>query len=271
MTKYKPILKGYKECFNKMYSIVQNPNLPKKDNIQNTFNYMALLLKNEKYDDTAKTTEPLALKALIEDMNGNIPHYFIKDNSLVDFLKNTTVKDCSIVKDYIYENSKEIVTFSTSDDGCYHFIAVHSEVESHLFAYLFSKERNRFIVCPFFDTNGYMFDLDEDTDLTESPVGRMAVNFIYYINAFPNKVLDGVPNDMVKNDKPKYVGSNNFSIGIAEEIVEKSQIVNGRIVSPHFRSGFFRHYTSDRYTNMKGKVQFIAGTMVKAKAKTVVA
>ena len=264
MTKYKPILKGYKEAFNHFYNVTHNPNLTKHDNIQRTFNLMSEVLQKDP-DPASKAVEAVALEALIEDMNGNVPHFFIKDNSLVDFLKNTTVNDYSIVKDYILENSSPL----DSEDTRYYYVAVHSEIESHLIAYLWTEQK--LVVCPFFDKNGFAFELTPQSKFEDAPLSKMAVNFIYYIKAFPDKIIDGVPSDMVKNDRPKYGASKNYSIGIADEIVEKSQTVNGHLVSPHFRSGFFRHYTDDRYINMKGKVQFIAATMVKGKAKTVVA
>lgn len=100
---------------------------------------------------------------------------------------------------------------------------------------------------------------------------RLAINLIYYLKAFPEKILDGVPQDMVRDDKKKFSESRTYNIGIADEIVEKTEVKDGRVIIPHFRSGFFRHYSDDRYINMKGKVQFIAATMVKGKAKTIVA
>lgn len=263
-TKYKNILKEQKELFQKFYNTVANPNFTRYENIQLTINSLA---KNiSEYSESEFSREAalssIWLKVIIDDMNGEITHFFIKDNSLVEFLKNTEVKDTSIVEKFIKEHSSPL----KSTNERYYTLAVHSETEGLAFTYLQNNERTIVVV---FD-NDYTYDFKLGaTKLT--PLCKMAINFIYYLKAFPEKILDGVPADMVKNDKKKFTSSNCHSVGIADEIVEKSEVINGHLVSPHFRSGFFRHYTDDRYINMKGKVQFIAATMVKGKAKTVVA
>lgn len=262
--KYKNILKTQKELFQKFYNTVANPNFTRHENIQLTINSLAKNISDHAGTEFNREValSLIWLKALIDDMNGEITHYFIKDNSLIDFLKTTEVKDTSIVEEFIKENSSPL----KSIDERYYTVAIHSEFDGLVFTYLHNKEK--VLVTVFNDDHTYDFKLGA-TKLT--PLCKMAINFIYYLKAFPEKILDGVPVDMVKNDKKKFTSSNCHSVGIADEIVEKSEIVNGHLVSPHFRSGFFRHYTDDRYINMKGKVQFIAATMVKGKAKTVVA
>lgn len=263
-TKYKNILKEQKELFQKCYNKVSDPNLTRHENIQLTINTLAKNISEFSESEFSREAalSSIWLKAIIDDMNGSITHFFIKDNGLADFLKSTEVKDTLIVEDFIKEHSSALKSISER----YYTVAVHSENEGLVFTYLQNDERT--VVTVFDNAHTYDFQLGA-TKLT--PLCKMAINFIYYLKAFPEKILDGVPADMVKNDKKKFASSNCHSVGIADEIVEKSEVVNGHLVSPHFRSGFFRHYTDDRYINMKGKVQFIAATMVKGKAKTVVA
>jgi len=45
---------------------------------------------------------------------------------------------------------------------------------------------------------------------------------------------------------------------------------DARIVTPHFRSGYFRHLSSDFYKNKKGQIIFIHETFVKGTAQTVI-
>lgn len=262
-TKYKPILKSQKKLFNTVYERVHNPNLTRNQNIQNTINAMSNLLSGYigTSDEKEAQLSAVAQKAIIDELNGQLVHYYIKDKSLISFLENTEIKDTSIIDEYVREN-KLLLTFKDS----YYSIALHTENSGLLITYLMNNKSTTVIV--FDDMHSFNFNLK--AKLTD-PLCKIAVNLIYYMKAFPEKVLEGVPDDMVKNDKKKVQDNKNYSIGIADEIVEKSEYVNGHLVSPHFRSGFFRHYTDDRYINMKGKVQFIAATMVKGKAKTVVA
>lgn len=263
--KYKGILKREKKLFNDYYEKVHNPNKTRHENIQNTINAVAKRLSEFTEEEKNKYNVSLVsvgVKALIDDLNGTLPHYFIKDLCLIDFLKNTEVKDTSIVEEYIKENSLDV----GYDEERYYMAAIHTEKEGLLLFFIYDK--NAVTVVVFEDDKSYRFLLKTTKKL--EPICRMAINFIYYLKAFPNKIIDGVPQEMVKNDKKKFNAKYCHSIGVADEIVEKTEIVNGHIVIPHFRSGFFRHYTDDRYINMKGKVQFIAATMVKGKAKTVV-
>ena len=265
MKKYKPVLVRQKELLNDIYKTVSNPNKTNKENMQAALNAFTDLLKEYQTDGNpdkkvAQLTS-VSVKGLIDEMNGTVTHYFIKDESLINFLKETEIRDTSIVRDYIDENCLKLDSYAS-----YYSIALHTENEGLFFTYL--KHDDRVIVVAFSKESAVDFDLR--CKLT-NPISRLSVNLVYYLKAYPEKVLSGVPDDMVKNDKKKMQNIKTCTIGIADEIVEKTEVVNGHIVSPHFRSGFFRHYTDDRYVNMKGKVQFIAATMVKGKAKTVVA
>jgi DNA-directed RNA polymerase subunit beta' len=112
------------------------------------------------------------------------------------------------------------------------------------------------------------FEVDEfveEFDDVESPnanIYNLGMNFLFYINAFPDCIIDGVPNGVKRNPKGKVIST-------SDKIVSHTTVEHG-FVRPHFRSGYFRHLNSDWYVNCKGKVQFIASTMVKGKAKTVI-
>lgn len=262
MRKYKNILKGYKEAFNFVEKQVHNPNLTKKENIQNTINAISQRLDKNSDGVTSgdASVAAVGLKAIIDDMNGDLTHFFISDKSLFNFLKETEIKDTSIVNEYIKEH-QSILNLNSG----YYTIGIHSEDEAYCVTYISNPEKT--VVVVFKDDSATHFPINVKVS---DPICKLAINLIYYLKAFPEKIIEGVPQDMVKNDKKKFNSSNCHSVGIADEIVEKTEVVNGHIVSPHFRSGFFRHYADDRYVNMKGKVQFIAATMVKGKAKTVI-
>lgn len=260
-TKYKGVLKTQKEIFNYCYKTVCNPNLTRKENTQNAINDMAKTLANYR-EGHEKSSELMAVSfsALIEDFNGNLPHYFISDKNFLEFLKTTEIRDTEVIKDYITENKKMVFEKCGSMN-----IALHTEEEGFVFSYIQNEDKT--IVCVF-GNNDDTWDFPL-TVQPKSPYCKLAINLIYYMKAYPDKVLDGVPEDIVKNDRSKY--QNSYHIKVADEIVEKTEVVDGRIVTPHFRSGHFRYLKSDYYKNKKGQVIFIAATMVKGKAKTVVA
>ena len=88
------------------------------------------------------------------------------------------------------------------------------------------------------------------------------MNFLFYITAFPDCVVDGVPNGVKRNPNSKVLST-------SDKIISHKTVEHG-FVRPHFRSGYFRHFNSDWYKNCKGQVRFIASTMVRGKAKTVI-
>ena len=109
----------------------------------------------------------------------------------------------------------------------------------------------------------YTFCAEEfDRKKSDKPwVFNMAMNFLFYINAFPECVIDGVPAGVKRNPAAK-------SIAVSDKVVSHTDVEHG-FVRPHFRSGYFRHLNSDYFVNCKGQVRFIESTMVKGRAKTV--
>ena len=88
---------------------------------------------------------------------------------------------------------------------------------------------------------------------------RLAVNTIAYMNAFPECIVDGVPNN-IKEEYSK-------SIKLSEKVVEN--LSDTKRMTPHFRRGYFKCLTSDFYTKKKGQIIFVKETMVNGNAKTV--
>lgn len=187
------------------------------------------------------------------EITGGIDRYYVKDESLFDFFKTTEVKQKeieSIVKNLLSEKrhfltygiigKTQSYTINCLDYGDYHIITV------------------------FTDDMYYTLCIEQfDSKKSEHNwVFNLAMNFLFYINAFPECVIDGVPSDVKKNPKAK-------TISLSNKIVSHTTTEHG-FVRPHFRSGYFRHLNSDYFVNCKGQVRFIASTMVKGKAKTVI-
>ena len=81
------------------------------------------------------------------------------------------------------------------------------------------------------------------------------------MNTFPDCVVDGVPH-FIKEEYSK-------TIGIAEKVIEDINSDSKKIVSPHFRRGYFKRLTSDYFTHKKGQTVFVRETIVNGKAKTI--
>ncbi len=193
----------------------------------------------------------LEIGAVSKDIDEGIDRYYVKDDSLFDFFRQTSVRDKevqAVLDSFNKEHDMDIwgvigqnfscTIIRTMDPNGENSIVVLTDEYNHMFvpSELLKEER------------GEMFNL--------------VMNFLFYIQAFPECVIDGVPNGVKRNPKAK-------SISISDKIVSHTSVERG-FIRPHFRSGYFRHFNSDFYVNCKGKVQFIASTMVKGKAKTVI-
>jgi hypothetical protein len=90
---------------------------------------------------------------------------------------------------------------------------------------------------------------------------HVILNMLFYMNAFPDYVYEGVPKRAVLDEKTFH--KNRITINPNPDFFEKIE------KSPHLRRGHFRTYSSNYFTNMKGKTAFIEPTFVKGKSITV--
>ena len=187
--------------------------------------------------------------AVSEEISNGIDRYYVKDDSLFDFFRMTEVRQKEIIS--ILE------TLDCEENGMMWGVLG----QSYSCVILYTKTPNGLhIITIFDDTLNQTFCVEECKD--KNNAYNFALNFLFYIKAFPECVLDGVPNGVKRNTKAK-------SISISDKIVSHSTVERG-FVRPHFRSGYFRHFNSDYFVNCKGQVRFIASTMVKGKAYTVI-
>lgn len=186
------------------------------------------------------------------EVYSGITRYYIKDESLFEFFKSTEVKKKEI---------KSILDLEMM------------KLKNEFFVCgVLGKEQSYTVVCTDFkgqhivsvltDDMNYTFCIEQFNDEKLKWVFNLAMNFIFYINAFPECVVDGVPSGTKRIEKSR-------TISITDKIVSHTTTEHG-FVRPHFRSGYFRHFNSDYFVNCKGQVRFIASTMVKGKAKTVI-
>ena len=187
------------------------------------------------------------------EIQQGINRYYIRDESLFDFFKNTEIRQ------------KEVEAILDSDVLDNPFGVIGQSLAFTLIC--LTTERNDkvlHIITVLTDDMNYTFCVEEFNKKVngDSWAYNMAMNFLFYIRAFPECVIDGVPNGVKRNPRSKVIST-------SDKIVSHTTVEHG-FVRPHFRSGYFRHLNSDYFVNCKGQVRFIASTMVKGKAKTVI-
>lgn len=212
-------------------------------------------------DDVMRLQYWLEVFALKEDVRQGICRFYIKDGSLLEFFRNTEVKE------------KEVSSLLKTD----FFDLLNEKSGSVMITGLLGQSFSCTIICKTFiregkpkhfvtvltDEMNYAFII-EDFDIKRNKndsVFNTVINFFFYINAFPECVVDGVPSGVKRDNNAK-------TLSTSEKVVSHTTVEHG-FVRPHFRSGYFRHYNSDFYVNCKGQVRFITSTIVKGKAKTV--
>ncbi len=214
-----------------------------------------------------------------DDSKGELLHIFFLDKKLRDFLELTTLSDLDGIKKFLYENGQSKNVFhlfsKTITSTVVYRFALHLPYESEGYAFALSLEEDGSVELYFSlaqhggsMSDKFYADVIKKTDevsLTHAKMFRLAINTIAYMICFPDCVEDGVPKNLFERGETKM--PKNFSLQLSEKIKESDNNQLSKI--PHFRKGHFRVLQSDYFTNKKGKIVFVAETMVKGKAKTV--
>jgi hypothetical protein len=209
------------------------------------------------------------------DASKRMLHLYFVDKSLKKFLENVPLADLEGIGKYIDENG--MINEQGKMKLSYFPFGIHVPYENKYKGYAFglmNNEEKKMILNWAVGKEGawcseknYKDLLKEDSkdanDITR--IFRLAINTIAYMEAFPECIKDGVPEFIKDSEKDK-----SFMIDIAEKVIEPvTESTSGKVVSPHFRRGFYRRLSSDYYKNKKGQIIFVSETMVNGKAKTV--
>jgi hypothetical protein len=92
---------------------------------------------------------------------------------------------------------------------------------------------------------------------------RVIINLIFYMNAYPENVIDGVPQKAI-------IDENIFSSKSRITISKNLELLKKQEINPHLRRGHFRTFTSDYYVHKQGETIWIAPMFIKGEAKTVI-
>lgn len=263
---YKNILAKQTEEYNKLYKQIckTHPSWSKKDKSGSAIRAMSQLrglslekvlqLRQDPFSDIKGYQYFIETFAISADLDGGIIRYYLKDDSLFEFFKSTEIKQKeveSILNSGVLNEPIGVLGQSFSFTIiCFEFPRTDDLLEH--------------TVTVLTDGMNYSFCVEEfNKKMSENPwVFNMAMNFLFYISAFPECVIDGVPNGVKRNPKA-------LNVSISDKIVAHRTVEHG-FIRPHFRSGYFRHLNSDYFVNCKGQIRFIASTMVKGRAKTVI-
>ena len=115
--------------------------------------------------------------------------------------------------------------------------------------------------------NGYIITNNSITDNVYSKkiyeYYRVIMNLIFYMNAYPENVINGVPQKAVLDENLK-ISDRKITISKNTELFENYE------KSPHLRRGHWRTFTSDYFTNKQGETIWIDPIYIKGEAYTVI-
>lgn len=263
----------------------------KHHDLEKIFEYYSLYLMNDFICDEigdeyiAAGLSDIASTILFNDIKGKTKHIFIQDSELYKLLESIPVKDIKGMKDYIKEYGEETIFYSL-DTKLKDLDSVKENKQKRLYYCIhFPEEINKDglavrlrivndeLVCDcikgheaasFSSESKYLKHPELETDRTDLKMWQLTVNTFFYMKTFPECVKLGVPSGFTF-DFP--TTSEKLKLGTSEKILETRKQINdkSKIVTPHFRKGYFRYLGSDYFKEKRGQFVFVHETMVKAR------
>lgn len=259
---YKPILEALTTEFNKTYKEInkKTPYYPLREKQQMAIEIMAK--KRKDFIDThgsgkygsliaQYTAEIIAVE--VDTIKNELTRYYLEDDSLFDFFKETELKQKEIdrICEALKKNANSYTAFGMLGKT-FSCTVVLNNSSNKCFMSVLTPEMNYTFVPS-------EIDLKRQSDHT---MFNMVMNFMLYQEAFPEKIIDGVPNGVKRT-------LNSQSVKISEKIILPGEHEHKGFVKPHYRSGYFMHFKAERYVNVRGQTRFVAGKFIRGKAKTV--
>lgn len=237
------------------------------------------ILTNPLLTPERRQIDTFCLDLWAADANKKLLHLYFVDRSLYEFLENVKLPDLNGIIEYIKDNgfsSKQKILLPngkpltvSEEETSYYSFGIHipnvSKESGYAFSFMMNKNKEIALIwvigrdrgwCPI---KKYKDLLKEESKNSKEIVKiiQFAVNTVAYMNTFPGCVIDGVP-EIIK--KQPFYNDNSLYVDISDKIVDYSENTNiGKKVSPHFRRGYFKRLTAERYTKMRGKLIFVHG------------
>jgi len=233
-------------------------------------------------DERMFQLQDMYMMCLLSDADTSIYNYYIESNELLNFFKDTKIKK-EIIPHII--NSTEMLTVYNSKYEKYFNldVEVNGRKMNHYIGCIHAKniERSFYFMVQSFEganiatmmiLNGSKIscrcpireDVVDEVNQKEYEIARIVLNMLFYMDAFPDKILDSPPAECID----KLNCNNSKTITMSDEI--RDYLHENRDVSPHLRRGHFRYLASDFYKNKKGQTIFVKSSFVKGQAKTII-
>lgn len=215
-------------------------------------------------------------------------NYYIESKDIADFFTTTKIKKESEknIKDIIRKKSILLEDKNYKMDSFSGFIftkTLQRTISFNIITQLKNNEEHSQILISDGDTFR-VCDLDsillkqkvfqentfvsvsesEDDSHIKCTYIRLLLNMLFYMEAFPNKILNTPPNEV----SDKLNKHNSKTIETHKTIA--SYLKENQDISPHLRRGHFRYLSDDRYINKKGQFVFVNPSFVKGQAKTII-
>lgn len=219
-----------------------------------------------------------------DELDGKCIHYFVDDENLKEFLLKTELRDLDFYRnlDGITRETEESVGYGCyegitaeereemqefgnrrltfvlhfkNEERCPRYMLIYNNKKDHAFlgCIVYEGDKKHFYHCGFWDKK------DAKKTIKEFEYIRLGINFLFYIQAFPETVREGIPKGykVTEGYKNKRVCVKTSSKLIADG--------DKRKVTAHFRRGYFRYLGSEWYKAKRGKTIFVDATVVNSK------
>ena len=216
------------------------------------------------------------------DANKKFTHIYFKNKELRNFLAEMKLSNLEETIEFLYE-SGESFKYTPSYDGIHPLgkseniqvfsfgihIPYEKEDKGYAFQLLFNERKELDLIWAVGKNEGWCSAENYKNNLKSSDehsdfftyIFRLAINTIAYMKAFPECVTEGVPK--TEFEECGYI------LEVSEKVLENTNIDFNKMISPHFRKGYWKLLKSDFYTHKKGQLVFVSETMVNGIAKTV--
>ena len=216
------------------------------------------------------------------DANKKFTHIYFKNKELRNFLAEMKLSNLEETIEFLYE-SGESFKYTPSYDGIHPLgkseniqvfsfgihIPYEKEDKGYAFQLLFNERKELDLIWAVGKNEGWCSAENYKNNLKSSDehsdfftyIFRLAINTIAYMKAFPECVTEGVPK--TEFEECGYI------LEVSEKVLENTNIDSNKMISPHFRKGYWKLLKSDFYTPTKGQLVFVSETMVNGIAKTV--
>ena len=216
------------------------------------------------------------------DANKKFTHIYFKNKELRNFLAEMKLSNLEETIEFLYE-SGESFKYTPSYDRIHPLgkskhipvfsfgihIPYEKEDKGYAFQLLFNERKELDLIWAVGKNEGWCSAENYKNNLKSSDehsdfftyIFRLAINTIAYMKAFPECVTEGVPK--TEFEECGYI------LEVSEKVLENTNIDSNKMISPHFRKGYWKLLKSDFYTHKKGQLVFVSETMVNGIAKTV--